>query len=180
MTQIQSLDYKVPTVKEAKKTKVDNVEYDKLIEMFVLNWGALERKNKGTEKKILKMEKRCQQSPFLILNSLTYNVLNVNNRAAVSGAWIQSILQCLLWIRLVGLLLGNFISFLPNPLFERCPALWLKSGMFELVLIQKTLIWMRRNNLTGLTKSRRTMSAFGQIFVCAVAKTRVFPLTSLT
>ena len=46
MTQIQSLDYKVPTVKEAKKTKVDNVEYDKLIEMFVLNWGALERKEK--------------------------------------------------------------------------------------------------------------------------------------
>ena len=39
---------------------------------------------------------------------------------------------------------------------------------------------LKHFHLTGLTKSRRTMSAFGQIFVDAVAKTRVVPVASFT
>ena len=120
------------------------------------------------------------KSLFPILDSLTNNILNVCNRAARFKAGVQSLLQRLLRIFLVGLLrllllpLGNSPGLLCVPLFERRTTLWLKSGMFELVL-KKT-----RNYLTDLTKSLRTMSAFGQIFTAADAKTRVFPLSSLT
>ena len=36
------------------------------------------------------------------------------------------------------------------------------------------------DHLTDLTKSRRTISALGQIFVDAIANTRVFPSASFT
>ena len=120
------------------------------------------------------------KSLFPILDSLTNNILNVCNRAASFKAGVQSLLQRLLRIFLVGLLhllhlpLGN--SLLCVPLFERRTTLWLKSGMFELALKKNT----KKLYLTDLTKSLRTMSAFGQIFTAADAKTRVLPLSSLT
>ena len=122
------------------------------------------------------------KSLFPILDSLTNNILNFSNRAASFKAGVQSLLQRLLRIFLVGLLhfihlpLGNSPGLLCVSLFERRPTLWLKSGMFELALKKNT----KKLYLTDLTKSLRTMSAFGQIFTAADAKTRVLPLSSLT
>ena len=122
------------------------------------------------------------KSLFPILDSLTNNILNVCNRAASFKAGVQSLIQRLLRIFLVGLLhlphlpLGNSPGLLCVPLFERRTTLWLKSGMFELALKKNT----KKLYLTDLTKSLRTISAFGQIFTAADAKTRVLPLSSLT
>ena len=83
------------------------------------------------------------KSLFPILDSLTNNILNFSNRAASFKAGVQSLLQRLLRIFLVGLLhllhlpLGNSPGLLCVPLFERCTTLWLKSGLIELVVLTK-------------------------------------------
>ena len=43
-----------------------------------------------------------------------------------------------------------------------------------------TMLKKEIDHLTDLTKSRRTISALGQIFVDAIANTRVFPSASFT
>ena len=195
--------------------------------------------------------KRCK-SHFHTINRLANYFLNFCNRATIFKAGIQSSLQCFLWFHLllgISPLLGNSLSILLGILLlERCPTLWLKPGMFELVLTMGNafciviLIMMMKisgqfgsiicdsqrqpsisvtmglthvakisgrlmsqsraityyfptvnslvntytmlkkeiDHLTDLTKSRRTISALGQIFVDAVANTRVFPLASFT
>ena len=96
----------------------------------------------------------------------------------------QILLQGLLLLHHLGLLLENPLAGLLSPLSTNLllhggTALWLEPEFIGRLHFAKVLV-RELSHLVFLTKSLRTMSAFGQMQVVTVANTNTFPSASLT